>query len=317
MENPNRSFLLVSICVITSQYHHHCLQQILNLSAHRRHLQLWKAAYGESWLVSARHRMCSGSNLWRCLRMCPSRAVVDWRHLSRVCECLPIQRHHKYVDGRRSCFTTYRDAMACPNKSSSEAAHRCALWKSDNVGYRSFAMFAESSKCTCLSNGESILTHLAFHRVPFLVLPSLTTAGAYLKDHTDRTWHTVTPTIWLQISLNMSLFTACIPSLRGVIESILISTTAGAIQAPYNLTRTGAGYGVHATAIPLQQLDSSRYFRNARRHGPSLKTYNSSQGNQEEGRLHQPESVRKLVSHREAGRSVYRALSSSHGSNDL
>lgn len=167
-----------------------------------------------------------------------------------------------------------------------------------------------------ISDRESNLTHHALYRVPFLVLPSLTTAEAYLKDHNDRTWEVVTPTVWLQISLNMSLFTACIPSLRGVIESILISTTAGAIQAPYNLTRTGAGYGVHATAIPLQQLDSSRYFRNTRRDDPSLKTYISSRANQEESRLHQPERFRKLISHGEAGRSVYRALSSSPGSND-
>lgn len=260
--------------------------------------------------------MCSGSNLWRCLRMCPAHAILNWRHLSRICECIPIQRHHKYVDGRRSCFTTYCDAMACPNKSSSEAAHRYALRKSDSVRYRGFAVFTGSSGWRPISGAESSLTHHAFYRVPFLVLPSLTTAEAYLKDHNDRTWEAVTPTIWLQISLNMSLFTACIPSLRGVIESILVSTTAGAIQAPYNLTLTGAGYGVHATAIPLQQLDSSRYFRNSSRNGPSLKTYNTSNEYQGEDGSHQPESFRKLVSHGEAGRSVYRALSSSHGSND-
>lgn len=137
------------------------------------------------------------------------------------------------------------------------------------------------------------------------MLPSLTTAQGYLQDHSDRTWEAVTPTIWLQISLNMSLFTACIPSLRGVIESILVSTTAGAIQVPYTLTHTGARYGMHATAIPLQQLDSSRYFRSARRHGPFLKTYASSGGVREGGRSHQPEGFRELAGYEEAGRSVY------------
>lgn len=73
------------------------------------------------------------------------------------------------------------------------------------------------------SHGHLSLTYHAFHRVPFLVFPSITTAAAYLKDHNDRTWEAVAPTIWLQISLNMSVFTACIPSLRGVIESILIN----------------------------------------------------------------------------------------------
>lgn len=155
-----------------------------------------------------------------------------------------------------------------------------------------------------------------FSRVPFLVLPSLTTAQEYLQNHTDRTWEAVNPTIWIQISLNMSLFTACIPSLRGVIESILVSTTADAIQAPYNLPHTGARAGMCATAIPLQQLDSSRYFRSARRHGSSLKTYTSSGGVREGGYSQQPEGFRESAGHEEAGRSFYRALSSSHGSSD-
>lgn len=182
--------------------------------------------------------------------------------------------------------------------------------------FKDFTAFLESLEWNTMSNGKPSLTMHASYRVPFLVLPSLTTAQGYLNDHTDRTWEAVSPTIWLQISLNMSLFTACIPSLRGVIESILVSTTAGAIQAPYNLTRNGAGYGMHATAIPLQQLDSSRYFRGARRHGPSLKTYVSSGDVREGGCSHQPEGFRELAGYEEAGWSVYRALSSSHGSSD-
>lgn len=169
-----------------------------------------------------------------------------------------------------------------------------------------------------LSDGKSILTTNTFRSVPFLVLPSLTTAEGFLQDHTDRTWKAVTPTIWLQISLNMSLFTACIPSLRGVIDSILVSTTAGAIQAPYHLTRTGAGYGVHARAIPLQQLDSSRYLRSSKREFRSLKTYTSSQGIQEEGRSREPKSIRKpaRAGNAEAGGSAYLSLTRSHESND-
>lgn len=190
--------------------------------------------------------------------------------------------------------------MARPNKSSSEAAYRCALRKSDSVGSPGFTSFIEPLARRSIFDSISILTCHTFDRVPFLILPSLTTAEVYLKDHTDRTWETVYPTIWLQISLNMSLFTACIPSLRGVIESILVSTTAGAIQAPYNLTRARAGYGVHATAIPLQQRDSSRCSRSERRHGPSLKTYISSRGLPDEGFSTQPESVKKLLGHEEA-----------------
>lgn len=260
--------------------------------------------------------MCSGSNLRRCFRMCSTHAMVNRRFVPRVCECLPVQWHHQHVDGRRPCFATHRDVMAGSNKSPGEATYCRALRKSDCVSFPELHRIPGVLGVSTMSNGKPDLTIHTPYRVPFLVLPSLTTARGYLQDHTDRTWEAVTPTIWLQISLNMSLFTACIPSLRGLIESILVSTTAGAIQAPYNLTRTGAGYGMRATAIPLQELDSSRYFRSAKRHGLSLKTYISSGGIQEEGLSHQPEGLSSLVGHEEAGRSVYRALSSSHGSSD-
>lgn len=126
---------LVSVCITASQHHHHSLQQILNVSPHQRHLQLRKTAYGQSCPVRPRYCMCSGSNLRRCFRMCSAHAVVDWRFVPRVCECLPVQRHHQHIDGRRPCFTADCDDMACPNESSGEAAYSGALRKSDCVSF--------------------------------------------------------------------------------------------------------------------------------------------------------------------------------------
>jgi hypothetical protein len=142
------------------------------------------------------------------------------------------------------------------------------------------------------------------------VLPSLTTAEDFLQDPSDRTWNAVIPMIWLQISLNMSLFTACIPSLSGVIDSILVSATYGAIQAPYQLTRARAGAGVHATAIPLPQLDSSRYFQRPKRQLRSLNISSILEGVQETGISHNPEIARKPAGDGEAVGSACLSLSS-------
>lgn len=47
------------------------------------------------------------------------------------------------------------------------------------------------------------------------------------------------PTIWLQISLNLSIITACIPSLKSVLDS-LFADTGVIVQAPYELSRNSA-----------------------------------------------------------------------------
>ncbi|KAG8157217.1 hypothetical protein KVR01_012925 [Diaporthe batatas] len=156
--------------------------------------------------------------------------------------------------------------------------------------------------------------------VPVLVLPSLMTGGGFLHFYKDRTWKAVAPMIWLQISVNMSLFIACVPSLRGVIDSILVSTTAGAIQAPYHLTRTGGGFGVHATAIPLQHVDSSGHLRGSEVQFPPLNIYttgSSSRDNQgwdRPGRPYGTEVSRSPNSRGGPGGLVLESLSSSRGS---
>lgn len=76
--------LLVSVCITASQCCYISLQQSLHVSPYRRHLQLWKTAYGESRPARSHYHMCCGSNLWCCLRMCSAHAMVYRRYVPRV-----------------------------------------------------------------------------------------------------------------------------------------------------------------------------------------------------------------------------------------
>ncbi|KAK1640783.1 hypothetical protein BDP81DRAFT_478400 [Colletotrichum phormii] len=75
--------------------------------------------------------------------------------------------------------------------------------------------------------------------IPIITIPRLVYTHTLVTSYTDTTWHAVHHVIWLQVSLGMSILTACIPSLKGVIDSLLGSTSVAAIQAPYNLTSSG------------------------------------------------------------------------------
>ena len=55
--------------------------------------------------------------------------------------------------------------------------------------------------------------------------------------------------IWFQISLGLSVLTACIPSMKGIIDSLMGSTSVAAIQAPYELRDSGKKSGLEATAL--------------------------------------------------------------------
>jgi hypothetical protein len=56
-------------------------------------------------------------------------------------------------------------------------------------------------------------------------------------------------TIWFQISLGLSVLTACIPSLKGVIDSLLGATAVTTIQGPYILRSSGNKSGLTATRV--------------------------------------------------------------------
>ncbi|TDZ99647.1 hypothetical protein C8034_v000022 [Colletotrichum sidae] len=88
--------------------------------------------------------------------------------------------------------------------------------------------------------------------VPILSIPGLVSTHNFATNFTDSTWHAVPHVIWLQCTLGLSVLTACVPSLKGVVDSLMGSTSVAAIQAPYQLDSSGAGGAasrLHATAI--------------------------------------------------------------------
>lgn len=82
-----------------------------------------------------------------------------------------------------------------------------------------------------------------------MTIPSLSNANYLFHDYSDPTWSTVSSTIWFQVSLGLSVLTVCVPSLKGVIDSLLGSTAVAAIQAPYELKDSGDRTGLQPTML--------------------------------------------------------------------
>ncbi|KAH6963073.1 hypothetical protein DER45DRAFT_640656 [Fusarium avenaceum] len=85
--------------------------------------------------------------------------------------------------------------------------------------------------------------------VPIITIPEITHALYMFGDSDDVTWQAVSTMIWGQIALGLSVLTVCIPSLKGVIDSLLGSTAVAALNAPYDLKDNGDGTGLEMTAI--------------------------------------------------------------------
>lgn len=85
--------------------------------------------------------------------------------------------------------------------------------------------------------------------VPIITIPEITHARYIFGDSDDATWQAVSTMIWGQIALGLSVLTVCIPSLKGVIDSLLGSTAVAALNAPYDLKDSGDGTGLEMTTI--------------------------------------------------------------------
>ncbi|KAM0345092.1 hypothetical protein ACHAPU_006978 [Fusarium lateritium] len=85
--------------------------------------------------------------------------------------------------------------------------------------------------------------------VPIITIPELTNARYMFRDSDDVTWEAVSTMIWGQIALGLSVLTVCIPSLKGVIDSLLGSTAVAAMNAPYELKDSDNGTGLEMTAL--------------------------------------------------------------------
>ncbi|KAF5551300.1 hypothetical protein FMEXI_3418 [Fusarium mexicanum] len=85
--------------------------------------------------------------------------------------------------------------------------------------------------------------------VPIITIPELVHARYMFNNSDDVTWQAVSMMIWGQIALGLSVITVCIPSLKGVIDSLLGSTAVAAINTPYELKDSGKGTGLEMTAL--------------------------------------------------------------------
>ncbi|KAM0214181.1 hypothetical protein ACHAQI_003805 [Fusarium lateritium] len=85
--------------------------------------------------------------------------------------------------------------------------------------------------------------------VTIITIPELIHARYMFGDSDDVTWQAVSTMIWGQIALGLSVLTVCIPSLKGVIDSLLGSTAVAALNAPYDLKDSGDGTGLEMTVI--------------------------------------------------------------------
>jgi hypothetical protein len=76
--------------------------------------------------------------------------------------------------------------------------------------------------------------------VPAVTIPALTTSNNYFSHiYTDPTWYGVVPAILAQISLNLSVLTACIPGLKSILDNLLSGTANARVRGSYNLTDSG------------------------------------------------------------------------------
>ncbi|KAG5796417.1 hypothetical protein H9Q69_004548 [Fusarium xylarioides] len=85
--------------------------------------------------------------------------------------------------------------------------------------------------------------------VPIITIPEAVHARYMFDNSDDVTWQAVSMMIWGQIALGLSVITVCIPSLKGVIDSLLGSTAVAAINTPYELKDSGNGTGLEMTAL--------------------------------------------------------------------
>ncbi|KAK7934870.1 hypothetical protein PG985_000365 [Apiospora marii] len=87
--------------------------------------------------------------------------------------------------------------------------------------------------------------------VPLLALPGIVQGPQVTHGiNTDITWLAVNPTVWHQVSINMSVLTACIPSLKSFIDSLTGYTSGIRIMLPYEYPDISSGshnHGVRST----------------------------------------------------------------------
>ncbi|KAK4896009.1 hypothetical protein LTR27_005865 [Elasticomyces elasticus] len=75
--------------------------------------------------------------------------------------------------------------------------------------------------------------------VPSTICALVTYHTYYFTSPQDRTWHAVAPVIWTQVTLNMSIITACIPSIKRFFMDVQSGLMAVTISEQYEMTHSG------------------------------------------------------------------------------
>lgn len=117
---------------------------------------------------------------------------------------------------------------------------------------------------------ETNILRVPLHRCPITTIPSLMQTE-FLYENIDFTWLAVSPTVWLQISYNLAVITACIPTMKNVFDS-LSGNFSAEIDAPYKLTAVTGGRSRGFEASALDQ-GSSQTHSHIDSQGTSLKLH--------------------------------------------
>lgn len=97
--------------------------------------------------------------------------------------------------------------------------------------------------------------------VPATTIPTLATSRPYFSHiRTDSTWYAVLPTILAQISLNLSVLTACIPGLKSILDNLLSGTASARVRGAYSLTSSSDKRN-RLTVAPWNAGTGSKPFR--------------------------------------------------------
>lgn len=122
--------------------------------------------------------------------------------------------------------------------------------------------------------------------VPALTIPALSTSDDYFNNlDTDPTWYGVVPTILTQISLNLSVLTACIPGLKSVLDNLLSGTANARVRGSYNLTDSG-DKRTRLTVTPWNASAGSRQSGSGLKPGSKTNASNSGHHSLNDGSHH-------------------------------
>lgn len=96
-------------------------------------------------------------------------------------------------------------------------------------------------------------------RVAIATILNLATLTPYFDSYPpDQTWYAVDPTIWSQVMLNLSIITACLPSLKRVLAELQSGIAASSIPEGFEYSvarKTSASVGYNSWIEAASGLD--------------------------------------------------------------